>query len=379
MPAPLRATRYLLVIVPAVSGLFLSDIRSYSLYTLYALALVWLVQIGDKLRGRPVRAIALGGEIGLAFWICWTYGGIAHAMLFSPLLAVVEARSRFAAFAPAAVLLAAVNVSASSATPSVRLALNLALVAWAAALYALRAASSGMIRAESYNDALRRKHYELEEARNRLADYAAKVEHLAQVEERNRIARDIHDELGHKLVRLKMMMDAACAVIPGQPDKGFELVRQVRDQLTDSMDILRSTVRNMKPREAEHPYSLAALIEDLGKQNGIRLDFATEGMPYPLYPSEEIVLYRNAQEAVTNAIRHGGADAFRIRISYGERQVVMTVSNNGAVPESIARRGLGLSGMEERVALLGGSLAFELGPEFAVTTAIPRHRKPDER
>lgn len=267
------------------------------------------------------------------------------------------------------------NLSLLSSPASTRIALGLAFAAFAVVLHLLRTASFGMNKAETFNDELRRKHYELEEARNRIADYAAKVEHLAQTEERNRIARDIHDELGHRLVRLKMMMDAACAVIPARPEKGFELVVEVRDQLADSMNILRNTVRNMKPDEANRPYSLAALIEELGNTNGIELSFDTEGMPYPLYPSEEIVLYRNAQEAVTNAIRHGSADRFRIGIRYEQRTVTMTVSNNGAVPATISHKGLGLSGMEERIKLLGGSLEIGLAPEFTVTTVIPRSQR----
>lgn len=372
---PLPAIRYMLMLIPSIAGLYLANISSYSVYVVHTLLLIGLAQLRFKRSGHTAGQLLLWGEIGYSGWLALTYGGLFYILPFSTLVSVYAERGRQGLVLIASALFILLNVSVLTLPASTRIAVCLAFAALAAVLHLLRTASSETSKAETYNDELRRKHYELEEARNRIADYAAKVEHLAQTEERNRIARDIHDELGHRLVRLKMMMDAACAVIPTRPEKGFELVVEVRDQLADSMDILRKTVRNMKPGEAKRPYSLAALIEELGKTNGIELSFDTEGMPYPLYPSEEIVLYRNAQEAVTNAIRHGGADRFRIAIRYGPQQVTMTVANNGTVPASISSKGLGLSGMEERIKLLGGSLEIGLEPEFAVTTVIPRSHR----
>ncbi|MDF2661733.1 MAG: hypothetical protein K0Q94_4524 [Paenibacillus sp.] len=377
MSAPLRTLRYMLILVPSIAGLYGADVPSYPVYCLLVLLLLWLVQLRLKGLDHPAQPLLLWLEIAFVGWIGWMYdGGIMYLLPLSTLISVFDSRVRIRFALPSAAMLILFNAAIASYPIGTRLSLNTVFAAWAVVLHGLRSASMGLYRLESFNDELRRKHYELEEARNTIADYAAKVENLAQVEERNRISRDIHDELGHRLVRLKMMMDAACAIIPAKPDKGFELVRQVRDQLADSMEILRSTVRNMKPDETERLYSLAALVEDLGKTNGIRLEYVTEGMPRPLYPSEEIVLYRNAQEAVTNAIRHGGADTFLIRLRFGDRSVAMTVSNNGDLPAAIRREGLGISGMEERVKLLGGSLSFEMSPQFAVTTFIPRHRKP---
>jgi signal transduction histidine kinase len=370
--APLQPIRYLLLIGPAAAGLVLSEIPNYSEYAIAQLLLIWLAQLRGKLGEHPAQAIALWAEIVFAAWIAWTYGGLLYVLPFSTMMSVFTWTLPGGPWLPALALLAVLYGVTGELPMDVRLTLHALLIGWAVVLYAARDAASGRSRAEAHGDELRRKHYELEQARRTIAGYASEVERLAQAEERNRIARDIHDDLGHRLVRLKLMMDAAVAILPSDPEKGFGIVRQVRDQLVDGMETLRKTVRNMKPHEAELKYSLAALIEELGEADGIRIDFATEGMPYPLYPSEEIVLYRNAREAVTNAIRHGGADAFRIRLRYGERSVTMTVANNGSKPESIGRKGLGVSGMEERAKLLGGTIVFELEPEFAVTTEIPR-------
>ena len=121
-------------------------------------------------------------------------------------------------------------------------------------------------------DQLRKQHYALDEARLQLMDYARKVENIAQTEERNRISHDLHDDLGHKLIRLKMMMEASLSILPSQPSKGTDMLGSVRDQLGESMELLRSTVRGLKPDEHSlQSYTLSKLIDGLTRENGITL------------------------------------------------------------------------------------------------------------
>nr|WP_240343829.1 sensor histidine kinase [Paenibacillus sp. SYP-B3998] len=225
-------------------------------------------------------------------------------------------------------------------------------------------------------DHLRRQHYELDDARLRLIDYARKVEHIAQADERNRISHDIHDDLGHKLIRLKMMMEAAIRILPTQPQQGMEMLNTIRDQMTESMELLRATVRRLKPNEVDlQTYSLNKLIEDLISNSGITIELEILGMPYALYPSLEFILYRNAQEAVTNAIRHGGATQVFIALTYESKQIIMNISNNGKLPDSTHIKGIGLTGMEERTGLIGGQLNISMQERFAVTTVLPTYRQ----
>lgn len=83
------------------------------------------------------------------------------------------------------------------------------------------------------------------------------------------------------------------------------------------------------------------------------------------------MLYRNAQEAITNAVRHGGATAVSVELRYGRDEMVMSVSNNGSLPAGELRRGIGLSGMAERVAMLGGNLRVERDGAFRVISDLP--------
>ena len=191
------------------------------------------------------------------------------------------------------------------------------------------------------DDQLRKQHYALDEARLQLIDYAQKVENIALTEERNRISHDLHDDLGHKLIRLKMMMEASLSILPSQPSKGTEMLGSVRDQLGESMELLRSTVA-LKPDERSlQSYTLSKLIDGLTWENGINIDLDIQGMPYDLYPSLEFILYRNAQEAISNAIRHGAASHIYITLQYAANQVTMGISNNGKRLIEPTTKGLG--------------------------------------
>src|SRR5690606_19089885 len=127
------------------------------------------------------------------------------------------------------------------------LTLNLAFVTVAFLIYRLNVMTGNKRETELLYDELKLRHYDLEATRKTVVDYARRVQELTQVEERNRIAHDLHDDLGHKLIRLKMMLEATSRLGPENQDKVMEIVREVRDQLGEGMESLRSTVRRLKP------------------------------------------------------------------------------------------------------------------------------------
>lgn len=234
--------------------------------------------------------------------------------------------------------------------------------------------------ADTRYDDLRKKHYELDETRNRLLLFTKQVEGAAQAEERNRISRQLHDDVGHRLIRAKMMMEAALQIIPKDQDKGMTMLLQIRDQLTSGLDEMRAAVRRMKlPEEVSGIHALGRMLEEVGRETGLRTNLTVEGNPYALYPSQELILYKNAREAVTNALKHGHPESVNIVISYKDREVCMAVSNDGALPETMPSetKGLGLTGMKERCALAGGQLDISLSPFFTITTRLPvvRHEE----
>jgi len=366
---PIVCARYVLILAPAIATLYLEPIDSYGWYVFTILALLSVVETRRMIGDKPAAFALLIAELLACGWIGSAYHGILYLLVFSALLTAKTTLERTVGWLVGAV---AMNAALVHESPANVIAMNVLFATVCIVVYRMYALRNAQLALGSLNDELRGKHYQLDEAQRQLLDYAKKVENAAQLEERNRISRDIHDELGHKLIRLKLMMDAVVHILPVQPEKGQEMAESVRAQLAESMEMLRATVRRLKPKDAGlRAYSIETLVGELRRDGRLSVLYETAGMPYPLYPSLEVGLYRNAQEAITNAIRHGGASEVAILVTYEPHQVTMEVSNNGEVPSNVERRGLGLSGMEERTALLGGSLRIDSRFPFTVRTCLP--------
>ncbi|MDD9270114.1 sensor histidine kinase [Paenibacillus sp. GCM10023248] len=371
----LPITRYLFIIVPGIASMYLEDYSSVGAYVFYVLLFLWIAQLRRTILRRAVWMLLI--EIGYGAWMTYTFDGLLFVTFLSTLLSYQPAahpRYRRPFMGLQLVLL---NLSLQGQSGADYVMANLFFLALALLLVHMHRIERNKVDIELLYDQLRKQHYELDEARMQLLDYAKQVENIAQMDERNRISRDIHDDLGHQLIRLKMMMEAGLRIMPTQMDKGMEMLTSVRDQLTDSMELLRATVRKLKPDDdSMQSFTLSRLIEGLTKDNGITVEVDVQGLPYVLYPSLAFILYRNAQEAITNAIRHGGATTVWIQLTYERKQVTMSVSNNGGLPSGQTAKGLGMSGMEERSKVIGGQLLVSSNSlPFTVTTILPTFRQ----
>ncbi len=203
---------------------------------------------------------------------------------------------------------------------------------------------------------------ELQEAHRRLQEYAARVEELAVVEERNRMARELHDTLGHRLTVAAVQLEGAQRLIPRDPERAAAMVDTVRQQVRQALSELRSAVAALRsPLEADLPLpeALARLAARFEEATGIEVHRALpEGLP-PMPEAHRLTLYRAAQEALTNIQRH--ADAHRVWLVVGasEGQVTLLVSDDGrGFPPEAEGQGFGLRGLRERVARLGGTVVL---------------------
>ncbi len=225
---------------------------------------------------------------------------------------------------------------------------------------------------EALYDRLRQSNYELEGTRARLLDYSRQVEKITLLEERNRIARELHDSLGHALAGILMQVDAARQVIPANQAKGLELLDSAYQNISHSMDTVRDTVRRLRPAGYKNPASsLAELARTFRQTTGVQVDVRTEGTPYELFPSVETALYRNTQEALTNALRHGKAKHVLVQLTFRPEAVELDIRDDGAGAPGFSK-GFGLSGMEERTELAGGSVSFNGENGFQIKMHIPR-------
>ncbi|MDQ2085039.1 sensor histidine kinase [Herbivorax sp. ANBcel31] len=224
---------------------------------------------------------------------------------------------------------------------------------------------------ETLYDQNRSYSYQLEDAKKKLEIYSKKIEYLSQAEERNRISREIHDTLGHKLVSILIQLEAAIKIIKIDNEKGRNILNSVRDNLRNCTEVLRKVVKKIKPEEI--PYriqSIEHMIENFKKSTGIIINFNINGQYQKLYPSTQIVIYKNIQEAITNSVRHGGANHIDITLSYFMNKVELSIEDNGRGCTKI-KKGMGITGMEERVWLLGGKLKITTKNCFKITTIIP--------
>jgi signal transduction histidine kinase len=210
---------------------------------------------------------------------------------------------------------------------------------------------------------------ELSLTHRQLQEYSAQVEELSVVRERNRIAREIHDTLGHALTLLAVQLETATQLeVRGDP-RLHEKLLEARGVAKACLTEVRHSVEALRPDEAsrgslqEQLHRLVTEFETTCRETRITLDL--EEATHPLNPELSLALYRCAQEALTNIRKHAHATKVLLRLSTSGRQegkVELTVLDNGqgGSPEQSAS-GFGLLGMRERVALLDGML--RAGPE----------------
>lgn len=171
-------------------------------------------------------------------------------------------------------------------------------------------------------------------------------------DERLRIARDLHDVVGHTVNLMLVQAGATRVVMDSDPAKARELLGQVEksgrealDELDDMLGLLRDD--GPQPGLAQLP-ALVARFADAGLR--VTLDLEAQSLP----PEHDVAVYRIAQEALTNAVRHGGATAATVVVR-ALPALVIEVHDNGRGASDYSP-GRGLRGMAERAALLGGSV-----------------------
>ena len=200
------------------------------------------------------------------------------------------------------------------------------------------------------------------EAERRRASSAALA---AQEEERARVARDLHDEVNQSLTGLLLRLEATRRHAP--PELAGELA-EVRAVANQAMEELLTLARQLRPTALDDlglKAAVAGLAEETERQTGIPTYFEDRGPLGEVPPDVQIVLYRVAQEALSNAIRHANAERMSVSIGRDADAVALRVDDDGSgfTFEEAATSGLGLSGMRERALLVNGDLRVESRPE----------------
>ena len=184
----------------------------------------------------------------------------------------------------------------------------------------------------------------------------------AQEAERQRIAQELHDEVGQGLTAVLLGLKRVADRVP---DEVADELRLVQDTARSSLEEVRDVARRLRPGVLEDlglVSALAALATDASTHSGIHVQRGlAAGLP-ALSPEKELVIYRVAQEALTNTARHAGADTVQLSLSRQGDAVALLVADNGrgtrGRPEGSGRRG-----MRERARMVDGQLTVRLRPE----------------
>jgi signal transduction histidine kinase len=206
-----------------------------------------------------------------------------------------------------------------------------------------------------------------------------KEKELAIAEERMRLARDIHDGLGHHLTVLSIQLQAAEKLVERNPQAAAEALRVSRSEVQAALEDVRHSVGMMRQPAAESQplvEMIGSLVHDFGEHTGFHPEFDLSGTPIPLSPFAEQTLFRTVQESLTNIQKHARAvKQIRVKLAYSNEAIHLAVSDDGELlPDApSAQSGYGLKGLRERVDQLGGQ--FCCGPDsshgFQVDVNIP--------
>lgn len=360
----------LIIIAAAVLGALLAPERfKAGSFVLLLLTFTLNAQIRLVFLKNKGFLISVFVDIILACYIYSSSGGITNLLLLIPMLdgLILLEEEGYAVLAIVLGVLVYLLRHKSMEFLILNMAIFLILFVFSQQIKKLR---NKIHEVEYLYDENRKYSYQLEDAKKMLEDYSKKVEQLSQLEERNRISREIHDTVGHRLTGVLMQLDASIRVNGLDREKGRDMLTSVRDNLSSCIDILRQTVRSMQPGGGNRASSIRQMLEDFSRDTGVKIQFEVRGNQVKLYPSAEITLYRNAQEAVTNAVRHGRAKNIAVRLDYEPNQVIMTVSDDGIGCTDMVK-GMGIGGMEERAGLLGGRIEITSGRSFGIRTFLP--------
>lgn len=212
-------------------------------------------------------------------------------------------------------------------------------------------------------------------------DYKNMLEELLIAKERNRLAHDIHDSVGHTMTVLLTSLESLSIHYRDHPDQGGPKLAEIIQMARDGLQELKYSVQGLTVGQLKVERIASALQYLISESqfSGLKVDMTIEGKDELCPPQCSNVIYRACQEALTNSLRHGKATEVDIILRFGDDGIKLFIMDDGAGCKEI-RPGFGLKGMAERVAALHGKFVYGSDGEkgFNIYLELPA-RIPDER
>lgn len=190
------------------------------------------------------------------------------------------------------------------------------------------------------------------------------------LEERAALSQTLHDKLGHNINGSIYQLEASKVVMEKDPEKARSMIQAVIDQLRTGMDEIRAILRKERPEKKQMALlQLHQLCADCNDK-GVEAELSVEGDTSAIDGKIWEVLLDNCFEAVTNSMRYSKCKSINITIIAMNKMVRCTVADDGIGCDKL-EDGMGLSGMRQRVRMMGGTIDFETHPGFKVSMLIP--------
>ena len=212
------------------------------------------------------------------------------------------------------------------------------------------------------------------QANRELNSYLALSEKIAEDRERKRIAREIHDTLGHALTGISAGIDAVKVLVDIDTNRAKEQLNNVSVVVRDGIRDVRGSLNKMRPGALENNTLREALIKIIREYEAIsnlEIHLRYEWDNIDLDIAKEDIVFRVIQESITNSVRHGHAKTILIELLEEEEAYVMTIQDDGIGFDEL-HYGYGLKQMQERLMIIGGSVHFENRDGFYTHIEIPK-------
>lgn len=219
---------------------------------------------------------------------------------------------------------------------------------------------------------------ELAAANRQISAYAQEVEQLTLAQERQRMARELHDTLAQGVAGMILQLEAANAhLAAGRPGRAQEIVQESMGRARTTLAEARAAIDDLRSWETPRPFGrrLAALCRDWQAETGIACDYQieTETIAASLTAGQQEHIERIVSEALTNVARHAQAASVSLHLHQTDSQLHLTISDNGQGfdPDAVPDQGhYGLRGLRERARLLDGAVTIEAAPGQGTTIRV---------
>jgi signal transduction histidine kinase len=254
------------------------------------------------------------------------------------------------------------------------------MTAFSSAIFFVAVFSEIMLREQKARREVQTLADKLSTANQKLREYSMQVELLAATQERNRLAREIHDGLGHYLTVVNVQIRAAQAVMLQNPTGANDALAKAQTMTEDALADVRRSVAALRGDSllaGPLPEMVQQLVDETSA-SGLVGNFEIQGQVRALAPQVEMTLYRVVQESLTNVRKHALASQVEVGLEFRQESVRLLIQDNGigAVQETAEHSppgSFGLFGLRERVQLLGGTVVVQTAPKsgFCIQVEIP--------